>query len=313
MQKRVVITGTGAVAGAIARALVPAGYDVSTISRGPKGLVVYKNLTPNWNASPENVLSVLNGSIKVDPFFALDTYSVPHTQLNLSEESGLLQTLLSKADTLIMTAANPNSDQTEQSAEINYQIDINTLGAALNTGVKNIIYTSSVWRTVEHSYPEFKQIPINPDSEAPDRNVPYARAKARAVRHLRHLAELHKDKIFSYIDLGWYPRETMGAPISNVSPLYLQWWIAECELQQLYLHLASLEQNSHFKNSIASGQNLFSFNGFSKNNAPNSLAHQTFPYDLSHSTTLGIKHQFNVYDVLMQKSSDWRKIPIPSK
>ena len=306
-KKRVIITGNGAVAGAIVRVLVPSGYDVQTIGLG-KEFNVFSEL---GERSHENVSSILKGDSKINPLKDLSgsVYKVPHLQLDLSRKTTGLNPFYG-ADSVVLTAANPDSNQNNISAKNNFSIDRNSIDMALEAGARNIVLTSSLWRTARLVNNSLDELVLPNVNGSPPKYVPYAAAKVKSVRYLQELSKKHKNITFSYVDLGWYPRSTLGQPISNVPPRMLQWWIAECELQQHYLFLINIDKNRRFKSDINKGINLFGFNGFSKNYPPINLDHPEFAYDLSNSKRLGVKHEFNVYDVLSSKNSDWRRIPI---
>ena len=310
MGKRVIVTGTGNVASSVVRALAPAGYNVTTLGIEEKGVKVFKKLAYDWTDSADRVEKVLKGYEKINPFLDLEEFvcEVPHVQVDLSEAERLRQELFDCADYAIFTAANPDSKQNEDSAARNYKIDRNCIDAAIKSGVKKIILTSSLWRTAE-AVGSNRLIDAEKD-EAASFDVPYAKAKLESVRYLKKMAEENKDRIFSYLDLGWHPRQTRGQPISNLGARLTQWWIAECELQQHYLLMLDLEKSPYFGRRIAAGENCFGFNGFSRNEPPKELKHPAFAYDLSNSRRLGVRHEFNVYETLKSKSGSWRRIPV---
>lgn len=311
---KIVITGTGAVAGAVARALVPAGYEVSTIGID-NGLAVFEKFAADWIFSPKVIEEILKGETKIDPFLDLSKFvsKIRHNRMDLSNLEN--ENPFVKADAVILTAANAVPDQSETSAEKNFQIDKNSIDWAIDADAKLIVLTSSNWWTMAKlddeniSESEF----IVPEMEAvPPRQSNYAKAKARSVEYFKEVSQNYKDRIFIYIDLCWYSRETMGAPISNIDARGLQFWVAECELQQHYLLVLDTANNPEYKKEIASGKNLFCFNVISKNIPPKDLDHPPFAYDVKNSAKLGVKHEFNVYDVLKSKTCDWRRIPIPA-
>lgn len=314
--KKVVVTGTGAVASAVVRALVPAGYDVSTVGLGETGVKVFRELGSGLERNPETIEKVLKGDLRVDPFSDLGEFvsEVPHYQCDLSDKRKCSKKLFEKCHAVVMTAANPDSKQSIMSVTQNYRIDGNTIKSAVGAGVKNIIFTSSLWRTADLYRDSSIGVErfIRPEMESAPEDVPYAQAKKESVRFLRDTAADNKNRVFSYIDLGWHPRETQGFPISNLSPRMIQWWIAECEMQQHYLLMLNLDKIPFFAEKIANGENFFGFNGFSRNEPPAILNHPGFAYDLSNSARLGVKHEFNVYSVLEEKIGDWRRIPVPS-
>jgi len=318
IKKRVMITGTGAVASAIARALVPAGYKVSTVSTNNEGLSVFGNFNPEWDRSPEIVEKILKGDLLINPLldFSKNIKEVPHYQCDLSSKESWKANPFEGADSVIMTAANSESSQSRESAEKNHEIDRHTIDAALSTGVQQIIFTASLWRTsrLVEKPGVGNDFLIKPEIEG---SVPegshYGHAKEKSVVYLRKVAEKHRDKMFVYIDLGWHPRQTQGMPISNVDARTMQWWIAEAELQQHYLLALNIRDKPFFAEKIMRGENCFAFNGFSNNQAPIGLGHPAFAYDLEDSKKLGVKHEFNVYSVLKNGDSRWRRIPVLDK
>jgi hypothetical protein len=310
---KVIVTGTGAIASAIVRALVPAGYDVSTLGLAEQGVNVFSKLDPNVEPTPQLVKDILTGKRRIDPFRNLEKYitRVRHHQLDLSNR--IHMSYFNDANTVIMTAANPNSFQDETSAEKNYRIDTNSIDSAIESNVRNIVFTSSLWRTMGLVKDGRVEKPISPfQMDSAVSGNPYSNFKEQSVQKIVDLAESHKDLTFAHIDMGWYPRSSMGFPISNRSPDYLQWWMAECELQQHYLLLTNMEDNPYLKPKINRGINHFAFNGFSDNKPQEQLRHNNPLYDLSTSEELGVKHEFNVYSVLLGQDSSWRRIPIPS-
>ena len=311
-KQNILVTGTGGIAKAIVRALVPVGYHVRTVGIEPQGVTVFEKLFPERDAYPQLVLNVLQGKdgYVISPFTPLESRCIPHTSYDLSN-TPLPSTLFQGIDVAILTAANPNSDQSAESAYRNQRIDRQTIDAALDAGAKGIIYTSSVWRTMDSVFAHHRgDTLVNPNVlRTPPANVPYAQAKAQSVDYLYAAAQRHPETFFAFIDMGWFPRETLGPPISNVKDRHLQWWLAESELQQLYLTLTerALNHASHRT------PNILGFNGVSKNEPFPNLNHCEFPYDLSDSAAIGVKQTWNVYNVLAQQTSAWRKIPIPSK
>jgi len=308
--ENIIITGTGVIAGAVARALVPAGYEVKTIGQDSHPIILYNSLNESCIRNPNVVLDILKGEKKVDPFLNLENQVriLPHQIIDLSDKNKLNSKLFEDIQVVVMTASNPNSKQDNYSAELNHQIDKNTIQLALESGVKGIIFTSSTWRTMDSVYSRKRGDPLIDPSliGTPPAFSHYGIAKSKSVEFIREFSKTHPKVLFAYIDMGWQPRETMGSPISNVEDIHLQWWIAELEVQQHYL-LLTQRALSHQEGK----ENFLAFNGYSRN-IPLIPNHSEFPYDLTSSANIGINHRFNVYQVLKEQTSSWRAIPIPS-
>lgn len=312
--KEIVVTGTGAVASAIVRAIVPAGYKVRTVSLDERGIKGYNKLENKTDSDPQRVEKILKGKIITDPSQDLKgfIYNVPHTKIDLANKQEWRKNPFDNADAVILTAANPDAKQSLESARVNYHVDKNSIDSAIKAGVKTIIFTSSLWRTMNRFMNRLEgELLINSSVNGLHSEVHYAQTKVESVNYLKEVSDCNKDKIFAYIDLGWFPRETNGKPPNDLTSKDLQFWVAECEMQQHYLSLLEIRDNNNFKKELKEGTNLFSFNGISYNVPPKKLHLPSFVYNLESSIKLGVEHEFNVYSVLENKTSDWRKIPLP--
>ncbi|MFH1850338.1 MAG: NAD-dependent epimerase/dehydratase family protein [archaeon] len=305
--KVVVTGGTGAVGGAYCRALVPAGYDVKVVSSRAEGKVkVFESLGPDWERTPQSVEDALLGNTRIDPLTDLGDYvkSLPFEQFDLSDRNSWTHNPFEKADAVVLTSGNGDPDQGIESAQRNHAIDANSIDAAVEAGVKVVIYTSSNWRTM--ALVGKKLINAETD-EAPPRFVHYALAKAQSVRHLKDAASHNRDILFVYNDHCWYPRETFGCPPSNIAGAALQYWVAECETQMHVLKQLQLGDNPDFKDRNWHGFTVVSDNRTNRPGQPK------FSYDISNSARLGVVHEFNVYDALTNRDYSWRRIPVVMK
>lgn len=306
---RVIVTGTGAVASAIVRALVPAGYDVRTIGLESRGVSAFQELKP-YKPSPESVLSILRGEASLSPFIPFPVTHVPHTQKDLASSIEASQNNpFQGADIAILTAGNPSHLQDAASAERNYSIDRRSMDFALEAGVRGIFYTSSVWQTMGRAEKFKLDDPlISPYEHSP--LTDYGNAKSKSVKYLESLAQKNEGVLCAYFVLGWQTHNARGAPASNVPDTELQWWLAESELQQHYILLVKKVVSGNY-GANKDGKNFIGFNGISMNEPLRRSGHRPFPYNLATSVDLGVKHEFNVYDVLSKKTYDWRRIPVP--
>lgn len=284
--KKVIVTGAAGILGsAYVRALVPHGYEVIGIDRKDQIMKVYKKLpTDPYQIFSENDLT----DIRIHG-------------IDLAKPNKAIGNLFRETYAVVMTAANPDSHQNKASAKRNHEIDMNTIYTALNSGCKFIIYLSSGWRLM--GLVEGNEL-IKPDMAAPLGH--YGENKQKTVDQMKLLSEQYPEVKFLYNDHGWYPRESNGAPLTNLSDRSLQWWVSEKETQEHILRELEIDQNSNFKG------NFHGFIVVSKN-IPTKEAkrrgHRPFIFDISSSEKLGVRHKVNVYKILPEYWK-WRNIPI---
>ncbi len=325
---KVGVTGTGAVASAYIRALVPAGFDVRTFGLGSQPVMAHRALGPDWADSFTATNQLLLWHRDIDPFEDLSRFqaAVPHTQLDLSSLESWSQNPFSGLDAVILTAANPDSAQSLESATRNYDIDRYSIDHAVDAGAKVIIYTSSVWRTMEKLRDGSTDLIDPMKDRAPPPGVHYAEMKARSVDFLRAKAEKYPGVVFIFNDHGWFPRETMGAPIENIDIQSMQLWVAECEMQMHILkqlkfgEMRWLSINRPKKSDARDSTNCYGFNMVSDNNPrkvdypfPPGAQIPRFRYDLSSSRDIGALRDFNVFNVINGHYGSWRRIPAIGK
>ena len=59
-KQNILVTGTGGIAKAIVRALVPVGYHVRTVGIEPQGVTVFEKLFPERDAYPQRCAAYLH-------------------------------------------------------------------------------------------------------------------------------------------------------------------------------------------------------------------------------------------------------------
>src|SRR3989344_6858829 len=102
MPLNVLVTGTGAVASAVVRALVPSGYDIKTVGIEKNGLTIFRELGENWNYSPEQVGKILEGGLEINPFLKLPTCEVPNYSHDLSKDGDFSREIFKGLDCIIL-------------------------------------------------------------------------------------------------------------------------------------------------------------------------------------------------------------------
>ncbi|MBI2576342.1 hypothetical protein HYV84_03940 [Candidatus Woesearchaeota archaeon] len=328
MIRTVGVTGTGAVASAYVRALVPAGYEVKTFGLGSQQVMALTALSSDWTGKFQSTEQVLKGYRHVNPLEDLTRFqvAVPHTELDLSKAESWSPNPFNGLDAVILTAANPDPNQSLESAARNHDIDKYSIDSAIAAGIKVIIFTSSVWRTMQKLHGGSSGLIDQMKDRAPPQGVHYAEMKARSVDYLRKNAEQNPGIFFAFNDHGWYPRETMGAPIQNMDPKFMQLWVAEAEMQLYILkqlksggEFAEMAQN-YKKHGIPLPpvpKNFIGFNVVSCNNPPDKRNRfppgtqiPPFGYDLSESRKIESVLGYNVFDVVDNNDGSWRRIPV---
>ena len=329
---RVGVTGTGAVASAYIRALVPAGYDVRTFGLGSQRVMAHTALSPDLTDKLTDKFDfteqVLRGNRYTNPFRDLSRFEIaaPHRTLDLSLAESWSPNPFACLDAVILTAANPDPNQSPESATRNNTIDRYSIDNAIAAGVKVIIYTSSVWRTMQKLRDGSTDLIDPMKDRAPPPESHYAEMKARSVDYLREKAKKNPGFFFIFNDHGWYPRETMGDPIRNTEGNFMQLWVAEAEMQ-LYI-LKQLESGAWYLHCYShdllhgnAGPNIRGFNVVSFNDSggsrrykfPPDMQVQPFTFDLSESRKLKAVCGYNVFDVIYCHDSSWRRIPVIGK
>lgn len=265
----------------------------------------------DWEQSTKSVEDVLIGNREVHPLKDLTDYLqiLPYKEKDLSQDTKYQKTPFEGADAVILTSGNADPEQID--SERTKRINTNSIDFAVKANPKIIIFTSSVWRTMGLLGEDYL---INAEEHTAPSDTPYAQMKAESVKYLKKVAAQNPDIIFSYNDLGWYPRGSVGDPASNQKGQNLQFWIAECEMQMHIIRQLQIKEIPYFQKLIGADKNLFGFNVISNNKPPSYVRdHPNFKYDLESSLKLGVQFQFNVYDVLTKKDASWRRIPIDLK
>jgi NAD(P)-dependent dehydrogenase (short-subunit alcohol dehydrogenase family) len=286
MPSTVLVTGAGALGRAYVRALVANGHTVRVVDK-------YAGTIRAFAAIPDNPYSLPGPDAVRD----IDIVSM---DLVAPRERALNQ-LLEGVDAVVMTAANPLPFQSEESAAANHRMDVNTIDAALAAGARVVIYTSSVWRISGLFEGDG---PVRPEMSAP--RAHYGESKQATWEAMRARAARNPGVQFVVNDHGWYPREAMGAPPTNVADRGLQTWVAETETQQHVLRQIELpgrtDLSGNFHGFIVASRNIPSLEAVRH-------GHRPFILDLSTSVRLGVVHRANVYDLYAQYRL-WRDVPI---
>ena len=307
----VIITGAGGALGKThLRSVFPSGYTVASTDLEDSKIEVLGFLSNEGEGTKQEVIDVVTGETAIPPFteFSRMSKRLNINGRDLTERRAWRDNPFKNYDAVILLAANPDQHQSRWSARTNFAIDKKSIDEAIDADCNTIIYFSSVWRTMTHADAGER---VDPEMLHVKRPLThYGRAKEKTVHYMAEKAQQHPDILFIYNDHGHYPRKTVGAPHSNIHFRGIQTWVAECEAQEHILRQLMLRSNPNYKDEIASGRNLFGFNVISNNQVPEDVDHPQFKYDLSTSEKLGVKHQFNVYDVLKNHDSSWRRIPI---